>query len=75
MCQGRNASYNWIAMTMMGKSLDALKKDVNGGIGKFTICTALRLAVTTLEALEDLHNVSAHIMTELSFCLFILKFI
>ncbi|KRZ15442.1 Tau-tubulin kinase 1, partial [Trichinella pseudospiralis] len=52
--RGRNGNkFNWIAMTLVGKSLMKLQMEVKK---KFTLRTALHLASETLEGIWDLHK-------------------
>ncbi|KRX96620.1 Tau-tubulin kinase 1 [Trichinella pseudospiralis] len=52
--RGRNGDkFNWIAMTLVGKSLMKLQMEVKK---KFTLRTALHLASETLEGIWDLHK-------------------
>ncbi len=55
MDRGRNENINYIIMTLVGNSLQQLRKACPGA--KLSIGSALRAGIQCVEALEDLHGI------------------
>ena len=53
--KGRFGSFNYVVMTLVGKSLQDLRKEGPGG--HMSLGTALSCGLQALEALEDLHGI------------------
>uniref|UniRef100_A0A915DED6 non-specific serine/threonine protein kinase n=3 Tax=Ditylenchus dipsaci TaxID=166011 RepID=A0A915DED6_9BILA len=53
--KGRFGSFNYVVMTLVGKSLQDLRKE--NPLQHFSMGTAIGAGIQTLEALEDLHGI------------------
>ncbi len=53
--RGRNNIFNYVIMTLVGQSLQDLRKACPGG--KFSMGTALCAGIQCLEAIEDMHQI------------------
>ncbi|PAV90708.1 hypothetical protein WR25_05493 [Diploscapter pachys] len=53
--KGRYGNFNYVVMTLVGKSLQDLRKGSPGQ--KLTVACSLSVGIQALEALEDLHNI------------------
>ena len=52
--KGRCYNFNYIVMTLVGRSLQDLRKQCSDG--HFSMGTAISVGIQCLEALEDLHS-------------------
>ena len=57
--KGRYGSFNYVVMTLVGKSLQDLRKEGPGQ--HMSMGTAISVGIQCLEALEDLHGKSFYI--------------
>ncbi|CAJ0932163.1 unnamed protein product, partial [Mesorhabditis belari] len=53
--KGRFGTFNYVVMTLVGKSLQDLRKEGPGG--HMSLGTAVSVGIQSLEALEDLHSI------------------